>query len=139
MNTLSTKEKMIKIFKNDKQDNTDNNYKQLIEVSVIMYKESLSTNNLILFILTIMSLYVFIEWYKYQWWNIKDTKYWEINPFEILFNNINHDWSQLTQEWLVFELKNFILDLMTSDDRDQHMNVLHNIIKNYNITLKTWL
>jgi hypothetical protein len=61
MNTLSTKEKMIKIFKNDKQDNTDNNYKQLIEVSVIMYKESLSTNNLILFILTIMSLYVFIE------------------------------------------------------------------------------
>lgn len=126
-------------------------YKKLIQEELDETNLALKENNLVEFLDWCIDLYWVIQWYKYFWWWDVD-----INPFEIMFNNINYVWWQLVQESLVYKLINAVadsnftktLELQTEWEKVGKVikwpnfvpptESIKEIIKNYNITFKWW-
>lgn len=103
-------------------------YKKLIKEKIYETNISLKNNNLVDFLNWCINLFLAIQRYKYFKWkeNI------DINPFEIMFNNIKYDWWDLTKEFLVKDLIELAFNYIIIPNE-----CINKIIKNYNILLIT--
>jgi hypothetical protein len=129
-------------------------YKKLIQEELDETNEALVNNDLIEFIDWCIDLYWVIQWYKYNWWeDIID-----INPFEIMYNNINYYWKFWYQDYVISDLihvvadSNYtkVLELQTEWEKMGKVikwtnfipptEWIKKIIESYNITFKeAWL
>lgn len=85
-------------------------YKKLIKEELNETILALEQNNLVEFLDWCADLYWVIKWFFYFWWKIDDPICCDLNPFQILFDNIKFDWWELLKWDLVWDLINAIAD-----------------------------
>ena len=122
-----------------------NLYESKIKEELEETNTALQENNLVEFLDWCIDLFWVIKWYEYFWWDI----FWlQINPFEILFNNIKFDSEELLKISLINDLINVIADsnftkelswneIIKWKDFINPIEWLKEIITKYNIRLIT--
>lgn len=127
-------------------------YLKLIQEELDETNLALKENNLVEFLDWCIDLFWVMQWYKYFWWNLDDIK---IEPFIIMFNNINVSFNDIITSNLIIDLINVVadsnytkvLELQTKWEKVGKVikgpnfvsptEWIKDIIKKYNITLIT--